>query len=648
MLTGFIWLLWPAPASGGAEVLFDLIKAYSIYQKGRVLFGGKKVAEEIGRSIDRSVRKQFGVETDPKLNAWVASIFDRIKAAAPPGINYTCTIIKADFVNAMAVPGGYIYVTVPLLELVTTDDELASVMGHEIAHIVKNHGMEMAKRNIALGTLIEAALKDGAEYRDEISLMYNLFMLSYSRDNEYDADVEGLPITAKAAYNPLGMIAFLKSMLKREKKEGNRPMEWLSTHPTTEGRIHKVRQEIYRNQTDLSKPMYLSFAEIEKERRPANLAPNGGFEVMTGEAVTPDKWTLRQGAARWFPDDSYLGDASLLCGENSGSTSITSDRFSLNPENHYLLSGRLKKINKGTLSVHLACYDKEGHMKKADIVPTRPADVSVTWHRWEMFAGRLEPEEKEESTGTTIEVFTLPPETAKAQLTIVVTGSQTGTILLDELVLRPVTKENPVEPFEENMLINPDFEYDFDRNGQPDGWRLTSGVSTVKPKAFDGYTSIRFEGEKISSPLAKKLAAYRQRVYNVPIGGEEISLTAQPIPVSLEQDYLIGVHSLGGTTVEAFELQAEILDERGDRIPGAGGKAIFITAGYWQRHCLALKDLGIPPFLKIPENSKPAMVQLVLRSNLRPGSEIWIDSMFMRKTLGPPKSADILFTTPGP
>lgn len=650
-------LIIPQHSRAGGSLLFDLIKAYSIYQKGRVLFGGKKVAADIGRSVDRAVRKQYGVETDQHLNAWVSSVFANVTDAIPPGWPYTCTIIKADFVNAMAVPGGYIYVTKPFLEFVQTDDELASVLAHEAAHIIHNHGMDMAKRNIALGTIMEAALKDETDYRNEINLMYNLFMLRYSRDNEYEADITGLGITARAGYNPLGMTDFLKRMLAKEKDEGNRPFEWLSTHPTTDGRIHKVRSEIYLNRHDLSKPMYMSYAELDPNRLPGNLLPNGGFEQMTGEAGVPTGWKVPKGTARIITDDVYTGDSALMCGENVASTLVESPPVAITAECTYRIRGLVKFRSSGNLSIHAPFFDKEGHM--LSVFSVRP---ETTEHRagWKLFdvrfgTGNKKKEKSGKKTGksareetpvsvltdgTTVEIFSIPEDAQRMQINIVITGPPADTVLFDELYIGQWREQ----PAKQNLLVNPGFEFDHDRDGLPEGWSFDPGAAVDRSQALEGYTSIRITGQELQSPLARKLAAYRKTMRDIPLGGKGITISSKPVPVTDEDDYVIGIHSLGGATTETFELRVYLLDESNAIIPGLGERAVFTTTGYWQLHCCRLHDLGVPAYAKLPPERTPTTLQVTVKTSMPNGHTIWFDSFFVRTAPLVVKPQDIMFT----
>ncbi len=654
-------LIGPQHSRAGGSLLFDLIKAYSIYQKGRVLFGGRKVAADIGRSVDRAVRKQYGVETDQHLNAWVSAVFTKITDVVPQDWPYTCTIIKADFVNAMAVPGGYIYVTKPFLEFVQTDDELASVLAHEVSHIIHNHGMDMAKRNIALGTIIEAALKDETDYRNEINLMYNLFMLRYSRDNEYEADVTGLGFTAKAGFNPLGMTDFLKRMLDTEKEKGNRPFEWLSTHPTTEGRIHKVRSEIYLNRHDLSKPMYMSYAELDPNRPPGNLLPNGGFEEMTGEAGVPTGWKVPKGTARIITDDVYTGDYALMCGENVASTLVESPPVAITAEYTYRIRGLVKFRARGNMSIHAPFYDKEGHMLSVFSVRPEPSK-----HRagWELFEARFGTGSKKKNrkndksgkktgksareetpvsvvtAGTSVEIFSIPENAQRMQINIVITGPPADTVLFDELYIGKWREQ----PAQQNLLANPGFEFDHDRDGLPEGWSFDPGAAADHSQSLEGYTSMRITGQELQSPLARKLAAYRQTMRDIPLGGKGITISSNPVPVTGEDDYVIGIHSLGGATTETFELRVYLLDENNAIIPGLGEKAVFTTTGYWQLHCCRLHDLGIPAYAKLPPEQTPTTLQVTVKTSMPNGHRIWFDYFFVRTAPLVVKPQDIMFT----
>lgn len=159
-------------------------------------------------------------------------------------------LIGSKDVNAFCMPGGKIAFYTGLLErLQLTDDEVAIVMGHEIAHALREHGRERAAKSglanagaklagIGLSALlgIDANLTTAAT-----GLGANLTMLKFSRDDETEADAVGLDIAARAGYDPRAGVALWHKMAQVSK---NAPPQWLSSHPAGQNRIAEMKKHL--------------------------------------------------------------------------------------------------------------------------------------------------------------------------------------------------------------------------------------------------------------------------------------------------------------------------------------------------------------------------------------------------------------------
>ena len=149
-------------------------------------------------------------------------------------------------VNAFALPGGKVGVYSGLLDLATTDAELAIVMGHEIGHVTARHGAERMTTALGvglLGVMTEVAVRD-SRYRDLYRVGYGLSAagatLAFSRANESEADYIGVRYAAKAGYDPRTAITFWQKMARA--KDGAATIKWLSTHPTHADRIADLQR----------------------------------------------------------------------------------------------------------------------------------------------------------------------------------------------------------------------------------------------------------------------------------------------------------------------------------------------------------------------------------------------------------------------
>lgn len=151
-------------------------------------------------------------------------------------------VITSKEVNAWCMPGGKIAVYSGLIEqLKATDDELAAVMGHEIAHALREHAWERASQaaNAQVGMTIAAiALGMSGVQQDAAGMAYNaMFALPNSREHETEADRIGVELAARAGYNPHAAVSLWEKM---GKLDGKAPPQWLSTHPSQQTRVRDL------------------------------------------------------------------------------------------------------------------------------------------------------------------------------------------------------------------------------------------------------------------------------------------------------------------------------------------------------------------------------------------------------------------------
>ena len=153
-------------------------------------------------------------------------------------------------INAFCMPGGKIgFFSGILTELKLTDDEVAIVMGHEIAHALREHGRErLAKSTLTnagakvLGLGLSALLGVDPNLTDTATgIGANLAILKFSRSDETEADLVGLDIVARAGYDPRAGVTLWQKMGMVSK---NAPLEWLSTHPAGKSRIAEMRKHL--------------------------------------------------------------------------------------------------------------------------------------------------------------------------------------------------------------------------------------------------------------------------------------------------------------------------------------------------------------------------------------------------------------------
>ncbi len=198
--------------------------------------------EQLGRSVVEQfapVRERCtGAEGIRQLEAIVTRL-----TSAVPGSPYTFRVFAVDRkpVNAFAAPGGYVVVYRGLIERANSPEEMAGVLAHEVQHVLRRHVTRALFQHASAGILLAAVTGDAtgtAAYAVEAAR--TLGTLRYSRQNEEEADVEGLRLLRSAGIDPRGMIAFFESLRQTELKLPG-ALAYVSTHPATEARIAGLR-----------------------------------------------------------------------------------------------------------------------------------------------------------------------------------------------------------------------------------------------------------------------------------------------------------------------------------------------------------------------------------------------------------------------
>ncbi|QCF25824.1 M48 family metalloprotease [Hydrocarboniclastica marina] len=204
----------------------------------------------IAEHVMRSLRKTMPVLRDPLLEDYLSSVvYNLVPHVQLNNRDLTLVILDDPAINAFAVPGGIIGVNAGLFLHAETEQQFVSVMAHELAHLSQRHfarRMEQQERAapMALAGMV-AGIILSAVTRSDIGLaaiagsqaLAIQNMLQYSRLNEQEADRVGLEIMAKAGYDPDAMPRMFGQMLRRARLQGDRPPEYLSTHPLTESRV---------------------------------------------------------------------------------------------------------------------------------------------------------------------------------------------------------------------------------------------------------------------------------------------------------------------------------------------------------------------------------------------------------------------------
>ena len=214
---------------------------------------------EIGKEASKQVTAVFGAYRDPKVERYVSDVGNRVLAkshlrgaSADERVRNTPVtfgVLDSPIINAMALPGGYIYVTRGMLAHLNNEDQLATVIAHEIGHVAARHAARQAwQQQIGQGLLMGGALLSqglGLPAQDILnlgSMAAQLVFLRYSREDELEADKLGVEYASPAGYDPREVIAFFQTLNHIQEKEGQGMPSFLATHPNPGDRVQRIKE----------------------------------------------------------------------------------------------------------------------------------------------------------------------------------------------------------------------------------------------------------------------------------------------------------------------------------------------------------------------------------------------------------------------
>ncbi len=204
----------------------------------------------LGASEAQKIKQSSKISTDKALQNKISAIGNRIAAVSGRSdFDWDFTVIDEDIPNAFCLPGGKVFFYTGILKITQNDDQIATIMGHEIAHALARHGAERMSMQTAAGVggqLLIGSL--GAQYQGLAAQAFGVtsqvgLILPYSRKFEHEADEIGIVLMHKAGYNPNEALKFWQNMAKLS-AASEKPPAFLSTHPADEARIAAIKKQI--------------------------------------------------------------------------------------------------------------------------------------------------------------------------------------------------------------------------------------------------------------------------------------------------------------------------------------------------------------------------------------------------------------------
>ena len=216
------------------------------------LFADTELAKMGATSFDE-MKSELKISKDQALTDFVQCVADEIIVNVPKSVHdgdWEVVLFDSEQINAFALPGGKIGVYTGILAVTENADQLAAIMGHEVAHVIERHSNErlsssqvvqatmatadavMAQQNVENKNLWMAGLGLGAQYG---------VILPYGRTHESEADIVGQDLMARSGFDPKASVHLWENMAKLSKSS---PLEFLSTHPSNQTRIKQLTEHL--------------------------------------------------------------------------------------------------------------------------------------------------------------------------------------------------------------------------------------------------------------------------------------------------------------------------------------------------------------------------------------------------------------------
>ena len=213
-----------------------------------LMFFGADQDVTIGRKYAPEITKQMGGRIEnSSLQSYINEVGQRIaNVTGGPDWEYHFVALNDESVNAFALPGGHIFITRGMLEMLQTESQLAGILAHEIVHVVARDSTNMMSNQIGIDILLSAVTSEDTpeSVLTVTDITRQILGLKYSRKDEYEADLGGLEYMYRAGYNPWGAV---ETMQMLESQSDIRPIEFLSTHPSPQNRLGYLSERIQRN-----------------------------------------------------------------------------------------------------------------------------------------------------------------------------------------------------------------------------------------------------------------------------------------------------------------------------------------------------------------------------------------------------------------
>lgn len=247
-LTAALGVLATVPFNMGGCSASNLNVAGLVNAGGKAIKAGsldQRHERAIGESVSLALTNEYGVTTNQELARYVVMVGQTVASRTPRADKqWVFGVLETQEVNAFSGPGGYVWITRGAVEHMQNEAELAGVLGHEIGHVVKQHGLQAAKQAGLADAAVTAvqSSNDMTEFNGLSDKVADIIIKrGFSQPQEFEADAMSVKFVAAAGYDPNGFLHFLERIRQQQKSGGP---TLFSTHPGMDERIKRVTAEI--------------------------------------------------------------------------------------------------------------------------------------------------------------------------------------------------------------------------------------------------------------------------------------------------------------------------------------------------------------------------------------------------------------------
>jgi predicted Zn-dependent protease len=200
---------------------------------------------DLGRQAARQLEHDIGVVDDRAMNDRIRGVGRRVAVVSGrPGLPWTFKVMRGKEVNAVSLPGGFIYATEGLMRFVRSDDELAFVLGHEVGHVAARHHIAMIERYYFMSIVIQIVLGRSPSAAQLAEIVQLFLTRGYSRENEFEADRLGVIHAHRAKFDASAGLSFMQRLRAAEGRDPSQVEVLLRTHPGLADRATRVREQL--------------------------------------------------------------------------------------------------------------------------------------------------------------------------------------------------------------------------------------------------------------------------------------------------------------------------------------------------------------------------------------------------------------------